>query len=90
MRKHLTDEIKRQQDNTLNMAFILSQDENLINALKTKNKSLLNYDNTLLFLHDNRDYKNLWLQIVLIKRVKVFIDLGKICQVMIYQMLEQI
>ena len=26
MRKHLTDEIKRKQDNTLNMAFILSQD----------------------------------------------------------------
>ncbi len=46
------------------MAFILSQDENLINALKTKNKSLLNYDNTLLFLHDNSDYKNIWLQIV--------------------------
>ena len=64
MRKHLTDEIKRKQDNTLNMAFILSQDQNLINALKTKNKSLLNYDNTLLFLHDNSEYKNLWLQIV--------------------------
>ena len=64
MRKLFIDEIKRKQDNTLNMAFILSQDENLINALKTKNKSLLNYDNTLLFLHDNSDYKNLWLQIV--------------------------
>ena len=64
MRKHITDEIKRKQDNTLNMAFILSQDENLINALKTKNKSLLNYNNTLLFLHDNSEYKNLWLQIV--------------------------
>ncbi|AYJ80366.1 response regulator receiver protein [Aliarcobacter cryaerophilus ATCC 43158] len=64
MRKLFTDEIKRKQDNTLNMAFILSQDENLINALKTKNKSLLNYDNTLLFLHDNSEYKNLWLQIV--------------------------
>lgn len=64
MRKNLTDEIKRKQDNTLNMAFILSQDENLINALKTKNKSLLNYENTLLFLHDNSEYKNLWLQIV--------------------------
>ena len=64
MRKLFTDEIKRKQDNTLNMAFILSQDENLINALKTKNKSLLNYNNTLLFLHDNSDYKNLWLQIV--------------------------
>ena len=64
MRKHLTGEIKRKQDNTLNMAFILSQDQNLINALKTKNKSLLNYDNTLLFLHDNSEYKNLWLQIV--------------------------
>ena len=64
MRKLFIDEIKRQQDNTLNMAFILSQDENLINALKTKNKSLLNYDNTLLFLHDNSEYKNLWLQIV--------------------------
>ena len=64
MRKLFIDEIKRQQDNTLNMAFILSQDENLINALKTKNKSLLNYDNTLLFLHDNSDYKNLWLHIV--------------------------
>ena len=64
MRKLFTDEIKRKQDNTLNMAFILSQDQNLINALKTKNKSLLNYDNTLLFLHDNSDYKNLWLQIV--------------------------
>ncbi len=64
MRKLFIDEIKRKQDNTLNMAFILSQDENLINALKTKNKSLLNYNNTLLFLHDNSDYKNLWLQIV--------------------------
>ena len=64
MRKLFIDEIKRKQDNTLNMAFILSQDENLINALKTKNKSLLNYENTLLFLHDNSEYKNLWLQIV--------------------------
>ena len=64
MRKLFTDEIKRKQDNMLNMVFILSQDENLINALKTKNKSLLNYDNTLLFLHDNSEYKNLWLQIV--------------------------
>ena len=34
MRKLFTDEIKRKQDNTLNMAFILSQDQNLINALK--------------------------------------------------------
>ena len=64
MRKLFIDEIKRKQDNALNMAFILSQDENLINALKTKNKSLLNYDNTLLFLHDNSDYKNIWLHIV--------------------------
>ena len=64
MRKLFTDEIKRKQDNTLNMAFILSQDQNLINALKTKNKSLLNYNNTLLFLHDNSDYKNIWLHIV--------------------------
>ena len=64
MRKLFIDEIKRQQDNTLNMAFILSQDENLINALKTKDKSLLNYEDTLLFLYNNSDYKNLWLQIV--------------------------
>ncbi|PRM90398.1 response regulator receiver protein [Aliarcobacter cryaerophilus] len=64
MRKLLIDEIKRKQDNTLNMAFILSQDEKLIQALKTKDKSLLNYEDTLLFLHDNSDYKNLWLQIV--------------------------
>ena len=41
MRKNLTDEIKRKQDNTLNMAFILSQDENIINALKTKNNTIV-------------------------------------------------
>lgn len=64
MRKFFTDELKRNQENTLNMAFILSQDENLINALKTKNNSSLNYDNTLSFLKDNNDLKNFWLQII--------------------------
>ncbi|MDX4047462.1 PAS domain S-box protein [Aliarcobacter skirrowii] len=64
MRKLFTDEIKKKQDNTLNMAFILSQDEKLIQALKTKDRSLLNYEKTLNFLHENSDYENLWLHIV--------------------------
>ena len=69
------------------MAFILSQDENLINALKTKNKSLLNY--TILYYFCMIIVITKIFAKLLIKREK-FIDLGKICQVMIYQMLEQI
>src|SRR5574344_2638279 len=61
MRKLFTDEIKKKQDNTLNMAFILSQDEKLIQALKTKDRSLLNYNKTLNCLHENSYYKNLCL-----------------------------
>ena len=64
MRKLFTDEIKKKQNNTLNMAFILSQDKKLIQALKTKDRSLLNYEKTLNFLHENSDYENLWLHIV--------------------------
>ncbi len=36
MRKLFTDEIKRKQDNTLNMAFILSQDEESYKCFKNK------------------------------------------------------
>lgn len=64
LRSFFVEEIRRKQDNTGNMVYLLSKSEKLINALKNNNKSLINYKEILEFLYENGDYKNLWLQIV--------------------------
>lgn len=58
------DELKKKQESTNTMAFLLSQDSTLIDALSRGNSEKLDYKNILDYLGENGYYKNLWIHVI--------------------------
>ena len=57
-------EVEKKFGKTFALTYLLSQDEKLINALVTKNNTLLDYTKIIQKVEQYDEYKNLWIQIV--------------------------
>jgi len=58
------EEVSKKQGRTASITYILSQDKIVIEALKTKNRKLLDYKELIQGIEKFSDYKNLWIQVI--------------------------
>ncbi|QKF73497.1 multi-sensor domain-containing response regulator c-di-GMP phosphodiesterase, RpfG family [Aliarcobacter faecis] len=64
MKELFREEVKKKYGRTDVLTYILSEDKKIIEALIKKDRTLLNYENTLKQIENLADYKNLWIQII--------------------------
>lgn len=64
MKAELQKLIKEKQGATESLTFVLSKDDNVINAIKKNDKSLIQFEEIQRGLEEKSDFKNIWIHIV--------------------------